>query len=183
MPNEHRCPMCGRQALDGITHPRCKTAYGLDGLTSFFHYDGVIRKAIKALKYRYRTDLAEEFVSLTPQTQYSGILVPIPLHVSRYKERGFNQSEILGKFFAQKQKLRMAKDMLVRTKKTLPQAEIAHRKDRLKNMEGVFGLNNSVQESIILFDDVFTTGATMRSAAKVLKQKGARPIWAITMAR
>lgn len=177
--NDNVCPMCGRPALDGATHPRCRTRYGIDGLTSYFHYGGVIQKAIKVLKYRFVSDLAHEFVSLIPKFPMpQGVLVPIPLHGSRLRYRGFNQAEIL----AHQLNLPVRTDILRRTKGTPPQAELEKREDRLKNMTGVFEARHAPAR-VLLFDDVFTTGATMRSAARALKHAGATFVWAVTMAR
>lgn len=183
-PNEPICPMCGRPALDGITHPRCRTQYCLDGLTSFFHYDGPVRKAIKSIKYRFVFDLATEFISLVPESSLPkpSLLIPIPLHAARYRDRGFNQVEVLGTLLAQSLHIPMRPDILRRTKATIPQVEMKKRDDRLKNMERVFSCAN-VSGNIVLFDDVFTTGATMRSAGRVLKRAGAKRVWAVTMAR
>lgn len=192
--NEAICPMCGRLAIDGVIHPRCRTRYGLDGLTSFFHYDGIIQKAVKMLKYRRVSDLAAEFVSLisvpcTLPRRQAGlhhdpcIFVPIPLHPSRQKERGYNQAEILGALIAKKLNIPIATDILKRVKKTVPQVEMKKREARLKNMEGVFAVYHTPPEHVVLFDDVFTTGATMRSAANRLKRAGAKFVWAVTIAR
>lgn len=185
--NEAICPVCGRLAIDGVTHPKCQTRYSLDGLTSFFHYDGPVRAAIKSLKYRYVSDLAAEFVSLIPSLFLHGLLVPIPLHVSRYKQRGYNQAEILGKLIAKKSNIPIRTDVLDRILRTTPQVEMKDRKNRLENMQNVFGVQKVASgmqgESIVLFDDVFTTGATMRSAANILKRAGVKRVWAVTMAR
>lgn len=181
--NERICPMCGRLAFEGKTHPRCRTKYGIDGLTSFFHYDGVVQKGIKAIKYRGVSDLAEEFVDLTSfkaDSRFRGndmILIPIPLHATRYRARGFNQAEVLGTYLH----IPMRTDILYRTKQTKSQAEM-NRKERLENMKNVFDIR-PISGNIVLFDDVFTTGATMRSAASVLKRAGAKRVWALTMAR
>ena len=180
--NERICPMCGRLAYKGITHPYCRTNDGIDGLTSFFHYEGVVQKAIKAIKYRGVSDLAKEFVGLATIPDFSQyILIPIPLHSIRYRERGFNQAEVLGKHLH----IPMRTDILYRTHHTKPQAEMK-RKERLENMQNVFSIHKSFifhHSSVISFDDVFTTGATMRSAAYALKRAGAKNIWAITIAR
>ncbi len=188
--NEAICPVCERAAIDGATHPKCRTRYSPDGLTSFFRYDGVIRTAVKALKYRFVSDIADEFVSFIPSLSFDtivsrqvmGFLVPIPLHSSRHLERGFNQAEVLGKLISGRLYIPMRTDMLRRTKRTVPQVAMKKREARLKNMEAVFsvGIKNA---QVVLFDDVFTTGATMRSAAHTLKRHGAAFVWAITMAR
>ncbi len=185
------CPVCEKSAMDGITHPRCKTRYSLDGLTSVFHYDGVARKAIKALKYRFVSDLAKEFVGLVPQrwSRLAGdtIIVPVPLHPSRLRYRGFNQAEVLGTIFAQRIHVPFRPLVLKRVVKTLSQVEVMGREKRLKNLEKAFVYHNSgfnIHDScILLFDDVWTTGATLRSAGNALKRAGASFVWGVTMAR
>ncbi len=195
--SETICPVCERPAVAGFTHPMCRTGYTIDGFTSFFHYDGTIKKAVKALKYRLVSDVAAEFVSLIPETSFLNsfhhkllhpIFLPIPLHKMRMHQRGFNQAEILGGFISHRLQIPMYTDILLRTRETKPQVEMKNKEDRLKNMHGVFGLNPKTQhvlrnKHVILFDDVFTTGATMRSAASVLKHAGANRVWAVTMAR
>ena len=203
------CPVCERPAMAGATHPRCHTRYAIDGLTSYFHYDGVIRKAIKAIKYRFASDLAKEFIDLVPTYLGNGtmkpsfarstslraaegrqwdnaVIVPIPLHPTRQRHRGFNQTEVLGLLLANRFKVALKADVLLRKKKTTPQVEMRDRDERMKNMGGVFSYNNVTMkqcDNVLLFDDVFTTGATLRSAAAVLKRGGVKSVWGVTMAR
>lgn len=191
--NEMICPMCEGLAIDGRTHPKCRTKYGIDGLTSFFRYDGIIRKAVKAIKYRRVSDLSSEFVSLIPQVSVcfgslfrvdTAIFVPIPMHPSRQRVRGFNQAEVLGRSVAAQLNLPVETGMLRRVKQGMPQVDMRTRKERLGNMKHVFQAEKSMKNSnVVLFDDVFTTGATMRSAAHILKRSGATYVWAVTMAR
>lgn len=193
--NESICPVCERPAIDGATHPRCRTRYALDGLTSFFRYDGVVRAAVRTLKYRFVSDLGEEFVSLVSddcirevitRAGESAILVPVPLHRTRLLERGFNQAQTLASPLSGRLHLPIRTDMLRRTKKTAPQVGMKKREARIKNMEAVFSVGSDVgmkNACVVLFDDVFTTGATMRSAAGMLKRSGAASVWAVTMAR
>lgn len=197
--NEAICPICEKPAVDGVTHPRCRTRYSMNGLTSFFRYEGAVREAVKAIKYRYVSDMAAEFISLIPESSLfslaklvntkplSPLLIPIPLHPTRLRFRGFNQAEELGKLLATRLTTPMRTDILRRTKETVPQVEMKDRRKRLKNMEDVFSSHNSQfiirDSSILLFDDVFTTGATMRSAANVLKRAGVAFVWGVTMAR
>ncbi|MBI3380263.1 ComF family protein [Candidatus Gottesmanbacteria bacterium] len=196
------CPVCEGWAIDGMTHPKCKTKYTIDGLTSFFHYDAVIKKGLKLLKYRFVSDLTEEFIDLISLSslqsllqQFSGqattnnqstMFIPIPLHPSRQKFRGFNQAEVLGIKLAKKLNISIRTDILKRVKKTIPQVEMQDREKRLKNMENVFLVNqlatNDQLPIVILFDDVFTTGATLRAAANALKRKGVKKVWGIVMA-
>lgn len=193
--HEDICPVCERPAIDGATHPRCRTRYGIDGLTSIFRYDTVARNAVKTLKYRLVFDLVNEFVTVIPTPQIEKVyahiiypnhtmLIPIPLHLSRLKFRGFNQAEKLGESVAKRLGLPMRIDILKRDVYTAPQVEVKSKVARLGNMKHVFHAVVTVRDRyIILFDDVFTTGATMRSATETLKRAGAAWVWAVTMAR
>ena len=167
----------------------------LTGLRAYSVMTGS-KNAVKSLKYRRVTDLANEFINLIPPPFFLEVtklptnkatLIPIPLHPSRYRDRGFNQAEVLGKRIADRLNIPIQTDILRRVKKTTPQVEMKDRKERLQNMKDVFSIHNSQfiihNSSIILFDDVFTTGATMRAAGETLKRAGANFVWAITMAR
>ncbi len=193
-----RCPECDRQAVDGITHPRCIRPYAMDGLITVFQNTGVIKNAIKKLKYRFVYDLAESLVNLIPLDNYSAlssyysistkpVLYPIPLHKDRLKWRGFNQAEKLGQFVAQKLNIQTVNGLLIRQAKRTPQADISKREDRIKNTQGLFLFGLKVLPSsclnVLLFDDVWTTGATMKEAAKVLKRNGIKKVWGMTVAR
>jgi competence protein ComFC len=195
-PNECVCPVCDRRALAGITHPRCRGRYAPDGLTSFFYYNTVTREAIRTIKYRFVRDVASEFVDLIPLSAYEirslvgatkTALVPIPLHTSRLRYRGFNQSETLGDLIAKRLSIPIRNDLLLRIKVTTPQVEKRNREKRLQNIHNVFSISSdfiaSQYRNILLFDDVFTTGATMRAAAGVLKRHGVQFVWGVTMAR
>ncbi len=186
------CPVCDRPSISGFTHARCQTKYTLDARISFFYYEGIIKDGIKALKYRFVSDLAHDLINFIPQDSLSlipksSVLVPIPLHSSRMRFRGFNQTEILGKFLAKRLGISVNTEAIKRIRKTLPQVEKKDRKERIKNIEGVFAVNNSAikqcsNTTILLFDDVFTTGATLRSAANVLKRAGVKKVWGVVMA-
>ena len=195
-PNECICPMCEKPAIAGLTHPKCQTRYSLDGLTSFFYYKDVVRQAIQTLKYRFVRDLAAEFVEFVPFSAYEvrsifgspyAVLTPIPLHASRLRYRGFNQSESLGRVVAESLRITLVPDILKREVATMPQVHMQSKSLRRLNMRGVFRMHKiprDIRQMIfLLFDDVFTTGATMREAGRVLKQSGARQVWAVTMAR
>ncbi|MCL4382249.1 MAG: double zinc ribbon domain-containing protein [Patescibacteria group bacterium] len=184
------CPICERAAIGGATHPRCQTRYALDGLTSFWSYQGLAKKAIKELKYRLVSDLASELIDLAPLKEMklqNPSLVPVPLHSQRENWRGFSQTELLGKFVGAKTGLKMVSDLLIKTKNTKPQVEFT-KKDRLKNIQDAFVINPKYQLLIpkiyiYVFDDVWTTGATLRTCGAVLKKAGAKWVWGLTLAR
>ena len=189
-----RCPECDRMAIDGMTHPVCQRAQGLDGLISVFAYSGVIKKVLKTIKYRFVHHEAESLINLIPKDLWillkrhfsNFVIYPVPLHEDRLKWRGFNQAEKLAEFISVRLQLPVAEGLLIRSEKRTPQADISHRQDRIKNAKGLFGFSSILKSqypSILLIDDVWTTGATMKEAAKVLKRNGAAKVWAITMAR
>ena len=186
------CPMCERPAIDGMTHSVCKKPLSLDGLISLWEYDGVIRKAILALKYKYATDIVTELQSyivtklkssLVPNAQ---CLVPVPLHWHRENFRGFNQSEEIGKLLARQMSWKFVPDLLMRKKPTIPQTELKGN-ERTENIKGVFAFNPNYlvpnAQCLVLFDDVYTTGSTLKEACKVLKRGGAEKVWGLTIAR
>lgn len=189
--------MCEGGSLGGLTHPRCQRPWGLDGLTSIFAYKGVVEKAIKKLKYKFVTDLASDLVELFSSfcgedeafsdfCRLAGVvLVPIPLHLQRLRWRGFNQSELLGEMVAKNLGIDFIPDLLLRVKNTKPQVEL-DKKGRQKNIRNAFRVNLKFKIEnfkIILFDDVWTSGATLREAGKVLKRNGAKKVWGLTIAR
>jgi competence protein ComFC len=185
------CPVCERASIDGFTHVGCKTPQSLDGLVAPFRYEGVVRKAILALKYKFASEVATELAGvLCPFFHNSlfmiGTLVPIPLHWHRENWRGFNQSAEVGKLVAAKMNWKSAPDLLVRKKITTPQVELDSKK-RLENVRGVFSLNPNYclvpNAYCLLFDDVWTTGATMKEACKVLKRHGVKKVWGVAIAR
>lgn len=197
---QRKCPVCARLSPFGLTHPGCKKARSLDGLTAIFTYQGIVKKAITKLKYRFVTDLSstilELFLSYCGEdkaftkfvTQEKVFLIPIPLYWQRKNWRGFNQAELLGKMIAQKLGIGFIPDLLVRVKNTQPQS-LLDKKDRGFNIRDAFRINkhylnilNSKTLNILLFDDVWTTGATLKEAAKILKTKGIGKVWGLTLA-
>lgn len=195
------CPFCERSALGGITHPVCTRKYGLNGLWFLGTYHNPLRKALQKLKYKWITELAEILVDLTieywvikqpllldklKKDRGEGwVVVPVPLHWTRKNWRGFNQAELIAKLFSQKMGLNYA-DALIRTKNTKPQVG----KDsylRKQNIKGAFSINphnpSLITHNILLIDDVWTTGSTLKECCYVLKREGAKSVWALTLAR
>lgn len=191
---ESICPICEKSAIGGRTHPGCRNMYALDGLLSFFHYKNTMKKAIKSIKYQYVSHISK-YVILSAHNSVNllstypcltdTIIVPIPLHSSRYRYRGFNQAELFAVQLAKIYHLRISRDMIQRIKATTPQVEMKNKSERLNNMKGMFEIKRgiNVPRKIVLLDDVFTTGATMREAGRVLKKHGAEIVWGITIAR
>lgn len=117
----------------------------------------------------------------------NGVLIPVPLHPRRERMRGFNQAAVLGRCLAGRYNLEVASDILRRVRYTAPQVTMPDRAARLANLSQAFGISPTARIDrntvYILFDDVFTTGATLRAAASGLKHRGARRVWGMTLAR
>lgn len=192
LPNEYICPQCKLPAIDGFTHPGCINKYSIDGLVSFFHYKDIIKKSIKEIKYRFIESLVIELVRKSKpyhalhirQFSLDAVLVPIPLHKSRLKHRGFNQAETLASVLAKTYNMNYKNDALVRLKNTQSQTGLFDKKQRLLNVKDVFSIQTKLsQHTVVLVDDVFTTGATMREATKILKTAGVKQVFGVTIAR
>lgn len=192
------CIVCKRFSPKGQTHLSCRNNSYLDSFFAAYCYQGVIRKAILALKYRFAYDISKEiavlffanFALLLPKT---ALLVPIPLHPKREHWRGFNQADILARQIAKLGNWQYKKDLLMRTLNNPQQARLT-KKERLRNTCGIFAVNDEAlrvilseaegsSSRIILFDDVCTTGATLNEAAKALKKAGVKRVWGMSIAR
>ena len=185
------CPMCLKAAIGGTTHPKCKGKLSLDGLICLFDYSTPVKEIIHELKYRFVKDLQEVArVQLKKSKRLEQLdlrfftLIPIPLSYARKNWRGFNQTEILGKLVAQKLKIPFASDILARTKDTKPQVKLL-RKERIRQAKGAFQVGDPKRtpgKNFLVFDDVWTTGATLKETTAVLKRKGASRVWGLTLA-
>ncbi len=188
------CYLCHKPSFLGKIHEQCKEACGLDGTLSVWKYEGVMRKLIHAFKYKFSYDMATTIAELMLLTLDSkkgyipkAVLVPIPLHEKRFKWRGFNQSDIVGRRIAFRMGWQVEQNILRRIKYTSSQV-LLNKTERQTNMKAAFVVNKELlpkveNKKIVLFDDVWTTGSTIHSASCALKQAGAGSVWALTIAR
>jgi len=111
--------------------------------------------------------------------------VPVPLHKTRLRERGYNQSALLARELGRIGRLPVVEDCLVRERKGLPQARTSSVDARRKNVRGVFTCRDSRlrDRQVLLIDDVATSGATLDACAAALRQSGATSVWALVLAR
>lgn len=112
-------------------------------------------------------------------------VIPVPLSPGRLKERGFNQSEIIASVFADRFKLKLDKNILIRTRETKPQSEQRHFESRFENVAGCFFVRGGVLagiKNVIVVDDVTTSGATFLEASRALRRAGVRKIVALAVA-
>jgi len=154
--------------------------------------DPVLRNLIHGLKYRYLKNsalLLGEFLSnhlkLANLKFENFIVAPIPLHSVRQRQRGFNQSKLIAEFIAKKFNLPLI-EALKKIKNNKPQVGLKGNKERIENVKNCFIVQNSAsieKKNILLVDDVFTSGATMNEAIKILKENGAKRIIATVIAK
>jgi competence protein ComFC len=109
------------------------------------------------------------------------LIVPIPLHPKRKRQRGYNQSELIARELYLKDKtiFTLTLDVLYRSQHTTQQARIQNRSQRIRNVQGCFAVRNQHlihKRTVLLIDDVSTTGATLAEAARVLKKAGAKHV-------
>jgi len=173
---EHTCARCIRSPMP-FTRAR-----------SAFVYDSAVLEALHAFKYDGRMALAAPLgrmaASAAPAGEPPEIVVPVPLHRKRLAERGFNQSLLMARRVAEDLGARLDYSNLARTRETLSQVGLRE-KERRKNVKGAFALRDPSVFSgrtVLLVDDVLTTGATMEECAGVLEEAGAR-VSAVTLAR
>lgn len=198
-PNEDICFKC----LENIKIAERETA---DFIYPIYDYrDPIIKRFLRLLKYGGKKSFAkilstvlynkilEELSEIYLLENFTEpILIPIPLSKGRYRERGYNQSELLctelvkiDKQNNQQMNLSTENKVLIKNKETEHQALIKNKSQRLKNLIGSFEVQNPEiikNKNIILIDDITTTGATLIEAKKVLKKSGARKILAFTIA-
>ena len=172
-----------------------------------------IKKSLWFLKYKNKKRLAdifaevmygkiiEELSELSVMKNFQNpVLIPIPLSLKRYRERGYNQAELIceelvkldsnsnlryGVDVKTKRNFYLEKNVLIKIKETEHQVNIKDRRDRLKNLSDSFSVKNPEiikGKNIILIDDVLTTGATLTEAKKILKSFGAKKVIAFTVA-
>jgi ComF family protein len=161
----------------------------IDGIRSPFLFNGVIRRAIHELKYRnirsLAVPLAELLYEYIRENPVPGeVLVSVPLHRKRLRERGYNQSGLLAKQLGKLTGMPVTDDCLVRQQHTPPQARTANIDERRRNVIDAFSCVNGKLEGrrVILIDDVTTSGTTLNACAGTLKKSGAVSVWGLTMA-
>lgn len=195
------CTDCQRQLLSQIKSNRSKslsptTALPLETLSA---YDGTLKRAILALKYENRPEVAQLLGtelgrrwakryrhSHAGQRLYA---LPIPLHQERQQQRGYNQAALLARSFCQTSGLTLLENGLMRSQATVPQHQLGLQA-RQQNLEGVFEIGKSLAQrqqkhslGVVIVDDIYTTGATVQSAAEVLSQAGISAIGVAAVAR
>jgi len=206
------CTDCERQILQQTSYhsPSLNQASGNLRISALGSYGGSLKRAILAMKYSDRPDVARPLGAALAQhwlsqqtTQLAShhlYAIPIPLHAGRQKSRGYNQAELIANSFCRVSRMPLLADGLVRSKATKPQHELGLAA-RQQNLDQVFDVGASLHKiarrlqqsnkeqkqerkvGVWLVDDIYTTGATAQSAVQTLEQAGITVLGMATVAR
>lgn len=188
------CKKCGKPVLhermeycmDCTRHKR-----SFESGMSAFLYQSTIRKSLTAIKYKNKREYLDFYASamdyrMKKWIQAKGIdlMVPIPIHGSRWRKRGFNQAEELAKRLSKAWNIPMDTKLLKRNKKTMPQKSLSA-VQRLANLQQAFELGDRMENlpnRVLLVDDIYTTGSTIESCTRVLLEAGVQEVYFVTIA-
>lgn len=168
----------------------------LEEIWSVAVYDGVLRELIHQFKYKEKKYLANplgkllvDFVEEYLEEEGFDYIIPIPLEKARQKKRGYNQAELLARVLGEAVNKPILTNLVKRRKKTKPQFGL-NKEERFENLSGAFKISKSGKEdvptitgmTVLLLDDLATTGATLDECAKALKRAGVSEVYALVLA-
>lgn len=199
------CPHCGKPSLTGQIHHDCQKGCFLDGLVSAFPYRPLFKEVIRQIKFEpFIFSALEELIInalgyFDREKQFllfrrfvkqeHPVVIPIPLYKSKLRQRGFNQAQIIAQTVAGHYSLPLEEKLLFRVRPTRPQFQL-EAKERRQNIKGAFSIDQErlgncrqVLPPILLVDDIWTSGATIREACRVLKRAGIVKVWGLTLSQ
>lgn len=188
------CPICEKPSLTGATHPKCVLEKDVSGVYSCFPYHSDVGKMLKSFKYEGVRELRFVLAGMVSnQLKKTSLLdfwrnkefifLPVPIHPLKKLIRGFNQSALILKLVCRDLGLSYSEDYLIKKEITKSQANLSG-KDRRENLEKSFFVVKTVKnKNLVIFDDVFTTGTTLKQITRVLKENQAGLVWGLTLCR
>ena len=185
------CVQCGKPQADSMLCSGCVNwKADIDAIRSPFRFEGVIRKAVHEFKYHNLRAISGQLAHflgdyLTDNPISYDVIVPVPLHRKRLKERGYNQAALLSTELSNITGIPVNDTSLVRCIYNMQQAKTRNVEERRQNVIGIFSCLNEelFEKKVLLIDDVTTSGATLNACASVLKKAGATSVWGLTLAR
>lgn len=190
--NPYACPRCARPLPNPVVCPPCQERPPPFTCThSALQYSSPVTDLIHLMKFRRRLDAAHTLGCLLAQhlghtlTEYPQCIIPVPLHKSRLRERGYNQALELGKPVAKQLGVRINVRSVRRVRATLPQIEVSGRANRRRNIKEAFQVASSIGNlsHVAIVDDVITTTSTVAELAKALLRAGVKRVDAWSCAR
>ena len=181
----HRCAGCGQSFADGVCSCQRNPRHAVDELCVVATFDGTAREAVHALKYEGRhaiSGMMGRVMALAAQNVNADVVAGVPLHARRRRERGYDQADMLARSIA-RHLGRPHEVALKRIRYTTQQTRL-DAPARQRNVEAAFRARHDMSGRVVLLvDDVYTTGATMREAARSLKVAGATRVVGVVFAR
>ena len=185
-----KCPFCDRETGSGATCRHCVRSTSLDGCIAMAHYaEPAVKGVVKNWKYASDERCHDIIATWVRRSNISNLLqdlpwtvIPVGLHPSRARERGFDQAEIAAHLIAHELSLPV-ESVLKRCKRTKSQAALGDQRRQVGELHGAFRTISKPPEHVLLVDDVLTTGSTLDAAAHELKRSGSEHVWAIVLAR
>lgn len=188
-----RCIYCGEATVDGQTHTSCLKKNGLNGMWILFPYTNTTKQIIHASKYKnvkgamrelfYARGHMSPLIHCQKKLDKDFLLVPIPLSSARLNKRGYNQATYLAQLFGGVLNLKVEAGILKRVIDTPPQSKLKSKSEKQVNISGAFNVEESCKGAkFVIVDDVFTSGSTTFEACRVLKEKGAKKVYALILA-
>jgi ComF family protein len=181
------CERCQSELAALPVIPRVQSLPPLTASAATGIHEGILQHAVHALKYRRARDLAvplgDRLAACLERLPWQiDLVIPVPLHTSRIRARGYNQAHLLGEHMARCESLPCVPSALVRLRPTPPQVGL-NREQRQKNMEAAFRADAALVAGrrVLLVDDVQTTGATLQSCALAALDAGATAVYSITV--
>ena len=187
------CLKCGRQLGTGTDEfcPSCRrVSHSFDEGRSLFVYNDVVRHSIAAFKYRNRREYADFYseelfrkFGAYIRSKKPDVLVPVPVSRLRRRRRGYNQAELLAERLGRLCGIPVKKDLVLRIRETTALKELG-RRQRQKNLKKAFKITGNVVKlkTIMVIDDIYTTGSTMDEISSVFKDAGVRHVFFLTVA-
>ena len=201
------CPSC-RQKLPYIKEPKCKKcgkeiekeeqeycrdcqrfSHSFDKGGAVFAYDQLMRKSISMFKYHNRREYARFYAMEMYEhcrhflnTCNPDVILPVPIHRQKKRQRGFNQAELVAKRLGKMMEVPVDCKYLIRWEKTVPQKELSRQK-RKANLKQAFGVKKTdrTYERVLIVDDIYTTGATIDAISEILRENKVKIIFFLTI--
>lgn len=188
------CVKCGKP-LDELyiidkCHDCVNNPHYFTKAISCLEYDDIAKKIIYDLKYHRKRYISYHIAEIMyDRLNYEdidsfNIIIPVPLHIAKQRERGFNQAYLIGKYLSKMTETEVDNKTLIRVKNTTTQNKLT-REERRINLEDAFDIINKKNinnKNVLLIDDIFTTGATVDQCSKVLIENGAQNVYIATFA-
>lgn len=186
------CKKCGTELISDRAEycPDClRRQRSFESGVALIRYDAVAQKSMAAIKYKNRREYLDFYAEAIArrygyffQRHKDAVLVPVPVHPARLRSRGFNQAGELAVRLGRLTGLPVNEGLLIRTKKTAPQKELGP-DERLRNLRHAFAVAEEYQlpPTVILTDDIYTTGSTIEACTRVLKASGVRQVYFVSI--